>query len=303
MEPLKRWLVGLDLTEMDHHILAYTKMLQKLLKPDRIEFLHMAPWIPDYITNQLGNRIQVPSYDDLLEEVENKVYEHFDKDDPVSCEVLEGSVQLNLWQESFVKEMDLFIAGRKEKHLGRGLFPKKFVRKSVCSVLLVPPAITPELGKIWVPVDFSEASGEALNQALHMAYEMDSTPKVVVHHVYELPHAYYYQGFPIEEAMDAMRLDAEQKCQEFLARYNTLNLPVEKVFTPLSLNYAAEHIKAEAEKAEASLIMVAAGGRSRFSKILLGSETEQLISKEHEVPVLVLKKRKERIGLMDVLNI
>jgi nucleotide-binding universal stress UspA family protein len=263
----------------------------------------MAPWIPDYLTNQLGNRLQVPSYDDLLEEMEALVYQYFDKDDPVTCEVLEGSVQLNLWQESFVKEMDLFIAGRKEKHLGRGLFPKKFVRKSVCSVLLVPPATKPEISKIWVPVDFSDTSGEALSQALHLAQEMNPVPEVVLHHIYELPHAYFYQGFPIEEAMNAMKLDAEQKCEEFLARFNNLNLPVTEVFTPLSLSYAAEHIKIEAEKADASLILLAAGGRSRFSKILLGSETEQIISKEHEIPVLVLKKRKERIGLMDVLNI
>ena len=302
MDPLNKWMVGLDLTSIDHSVIKYTKLLHDILKPQRIEFVHMASWLPDAVHVHLPDQMKAPGYEELLAEVEKEVLQYFSKDDPISCEVMEGSVQFDLWRDTYLKEVDLFIVGSKEKHQGRGLFPKKFVRKSFCSVLFVPEEIPTELSRIWVPVDFSEASGDALNFALQLTQQLESSPEVCVQHVYEMPHAYYYEGFPRDEIMRAVREVAESQFEEFNTTYNQYRLPVTSIFTPLITSYASDHIKNEAETQQASLILIAAGGRSRFSKFFLGSETEKLVQLEKKVPLLVLKERKDYVGLWDLIN-
>ncbi len=302
MESLKNWMVGLDLSEIDDSVIKFTKMLSDVLKPDRIEFMHMVPWLPDEVSTKLSNEVRMPSYDGLMQEVEDKVFKHFTGNDPIFCEVMEGSVQFDLWQESYVKQTDLFIAGSKDKHQGRGLFPKKFVRKSVCSVLFIPKELPANISNVWIPIDFSEASGQAFNQGLHMAQEFTPVPKISLQHVYEMPHAYYYEGFPKDEIMRAVRELAEQQFEEFNKKYNPYELEVASLFTPLAGSYAADHIKREAEQGQASLILAASSGRSRFSKFFLGSETERLVQQEKKIPLLILKHKKEQLKLWDLIN-
>ena len=295
-------MVALDLTDIDHSVVKYTKQLYEILKPQSIEFVHMAHWISKVLRENLPDDLKTPSYEDLLADMEKVVFQYFNQDDPISCEVLEGSVQFELWRDTYIKEIDLLIAGSKEKHKGRGLFPKKFVRKSFCSVLFVPMEIPKGLERIWVPVDFSEASGEALKFSLQLAHKMDPNPEVCVQHVYEMPHAYYYEGFPRDEIMRAVREAAEELFQEFNKTYNEYDLPITPVFTPLVTSYASDHIAKESEARDADLVVNAAGGRSRFSKFFLGSETERLVQMEKQLPLLILKKRKDYVGLWDLVN-
>jgi len=295
-------MVGLDLTDIDESVLKYTKLLSDIIHPKYIEFVHIVHKLSDAVHIHLPNNLNYPSSDDLLEEMEKIVFKYFTGNDPITCEILEGSVKFDLWRESYLKDIDLFIAGSKEKHLGRGMIPKKFVRKSFCSVLFVPAEIPKGISKIWMPVDFSEPSGEAFDQALHLAQEADPPAEICAHHIYEMPHAYYYEGFPRDEIMRAIREEAEKKYQEFNKQYNLHNLPTTPFFTALRKSYAADHLKMDAEKQQADLIMIASGGRSRFSKFFLGSETEQLVQKEKQIPLLILKNKSEQVRLWDLLN-
>lgn len=302
MELLKKWLVGLDLTPMDDSVLKFTKLLSEILHPERIEFMHIVPQLSDAVNVHLSYSIPLPSYDDLLEQVEKKVFQYFSGKDPIACEVVEGMVQFDLWRESYQKEIDLFIAGSKAKHQGRGLLPRKFVRKSFCSVLFVPQQVPKALKKLWVPVEFSELCGMALEQALDLSSKVKPPAEVCVQHVYDMPHAYYYHGFPKDEIMQTVKEDVQNEFQKFNKKYNPKNIPLQPVFTVMKQPYAADHIQSEAERMHADLILMASGARSRFSKIILGSETEHLVQEEKQLPLLVLKKKKDQVKLWDLVN-
>jgi nucleotide-binding universal stress UspA family protein len=45
-----------------------------------------------------------------------------------------------------------------------------------------------------------------------------------------------------------------------------------------------------------------AGGRSRLSKIFLGSETEHMVQIETTVPLLIVKKKQNHVRLWDLMD-
>ena len=303
MNSLNKWLIALDLTEHDQSILKYSSLLSDILSPEHIEFVFIAQRLPDSVHAHLPNELSYPSYDDLLEKLKATAQPYFGETDHVRYEVLDGPVQFDLWHETFEKDIDLFIAGAKPKHKGRGLMPKKFVRKSFCSVLFVPSVIPENINKIWVPSDFSDNSGQALDLALNMYSNMDPNPEICVHHIYQLPHAYYYHEFPKNQILDAIRQEAETEFVEFTKNRVPDNIPINSCFSEIYNSYASNNIKEESEKADADLILMASGGRSRFAKFLLGSETDRLIELEVNVPLLILKEKKEHVKLWDLMSI
>ncbi len=302
MESLKKWLVALDLTDLDQNIIKYTKLLSDILRPQHIEFVHIVHRLSDSVHIHLPDSLIYPSHDELKSTVERKLFNVFSDADPFSCEILDGTVKFDLWRESYIKDIDLFIAGSKPKHKGRGLIPKKFVRKSFCSVLFIPEEAPDNISKIWVPIDFSEPSGEALNQALQMSQKVEPPAHVCAHHVYQLPHAYFFKGFPRDEIMQAVRQEAKNQYVEFTKKYNPNILPLISCFTELLQSYAANSIKQEAERQSADLIVMAAGGKSKLSRFFLGSETEELLQTEMQVPLMVLKKKADHVRLWDLVN-
>lgn len=303
METLNKWLVGLDFTDHDHSILKYTRMLSKILHPEHIEFVFVAQRLPDSVQEHLQEELSYPEYDELLENLNSKVQQYFGQGDSISCEVHEGPVQFELWHETYTKDIDLIITGSKPKHKGRGVFPKKLIRKSFCSVLFIPLEIPDQIKKIWVPTDFSEPSGKALELALHIAEANDPQGLVWAHHIYQLPHAYYYQKFPGNKILEAIRKDAEAGMVTFCETHNPNHIPIETRFTELYGSYVANNIKQTAEESKVDLIVMASGGRSRFSKFFLGSETEQLLQLEVQVPHMILKKKSDYVKLWDLYSI
>ena len=303
MSSLKKWLVALDLTTHDQSILKYARMLSDILSPEHIEFVFIAQRLPDAVHAHLPEELAYPSYDDLIEKLKSAVTPFFGDSDHIRCEVLSGPIQFDLWHETFEKDIDLFIAGAKSKHKGRGLLPKKFVRKSFCSVLFVPANIPDSIEKIWVPTDFSERSGQALEFAVQMYQEMESAPEICAHHIYQLPHAYYYHGFPEQQILGAIKEEAAAEFVQFSKQWVPDDIPINSCFTEIYHSYAANNIKEEAEQSGADLIVMASGGRSRFSKILLGSETDRLIELEVAVPLLILKEKKDHVKLWDLYSV
>ncbi len=302
MESLNKWLVGLDLTDLDQSIIKYTKLMSDVLHPQHIEFVYIAHILSDSVHIHMPNSMKYPSHEELLQSIEKEVFKCFSENDRISCRILEGTVKFDLWRESYIKDIDLFIAGSKQKHKGRGLIPQKFVRKSFCSVLFIPENAPNKISKIWVPVDFSESSGEALTWALQISQEVDPPAQVQAHHVYQLPNAYYYEGSPRDEIMRAIKLEAENHYLEFAKQYNPNTLPLSSCFTELLESYAANSIKQEAERQSTDLIVMAAGGKSRWSKFFLGSKTEELVHIEKQVPLLILKNKIEHVRLWDLVN-
>lgn len=296
MKELKKWMVGLDLTEHDDHLIGYTHYLAQLFYPEEIIFIHIKRRIdiPDRFRRQEDH-----SREEIQKQIEKKVYSIFKDTASVKCEVHEGTPYFDIWRETFIHHTDLFIAGEKEIEYGRKIVPEKFLRKSFCSVLLLPLGAN-EIQKIWVPVDFSDNSRDAVEVALQAASSNHSA-KVVCQNVFETPSLSLIDKELRKEYIDYYKDDAAKKMDEFLSTVPDAQ-DIKRIFTPWTEVDVANHIKEDAEKDQADIIIMSSGGKSRISTLLLGSTTQELIRLEKKIPLLILKQKINKVRAWDILT-
>lgn len=296
MQELKKWMVGLDLTEFDDHLIGYTQYLSKFFDPEEIVFVHIKKRIEIPLKFRKSQEI---SREEIRKEMEKKVFALFDpKADPVKCEVHEGTPSFELWRETYLHHTDLFIVGEKQQEHGRRITPEKFIQKSFCSVLFVPIDAS-EIKSVWVPVDFSENSKDAFLVAKHFNRLHDGGT-MYCQYVFETPNLNLIKEDLHKEYIDFYKEESEKNMQHFLEGMEAENL--ETVYTQWTKEDVANHIKEEAESRQADIIVAASRGHSGITNLLLGSTSNELISLEKKIPLLILKKRIDKVRAWDVLT-
>jgi nucleotide-binding universal stress UspA family protein len=219
----------------------------------------------------------------------------------VECEVFKGDPSFDLWRETYLHGVDLFIAGSKHHTKGRGILPKHFARKSFCSTLFIPEDAQIQLNKIFLPIDFSDYSKDALRLAAQLAKSNEGS-EIICQNVYELPYAYSLTDSPRQRYVEIMEKNTNERFDEFIDGVSLDDIDISGIFQVRDYPYVAEHIKNEAEAQNADIIMMAAGGRSKLSRIFLGSETEKMVEMEKNIPLLILKKKVRKVNLWDIFT-
>ncbi len=304
MYKLKRLLVGLDFTNIDKAVIGYTAFISNIIQPSKIYFLNIQRNldVPEGVRENFPELNQ-PLDEKFKQQMEKDVktnFPDFGKYD-IEYSVVEGSPFDEMLRWSHIKNIDLLITGKKPENEGSGVMVQRLARKAMCSILFVPGEVTTTLKKILVPVDFSENSEMAAENACALAKAHPET-KVVFHHVFELPTGYYKTGKTAEEFSAIMREHALTKYQEFVKK---LNIPSEKVSEIIELEtdistggmimLAASHINA-------SLIVIGAKGRTNATAILLGSITEKVMSKNNSIPMLVVKQKEKSFNFLEFIK-
>ncbi|MDN5203918.1 universal stress protein [Fulvivirgaceae bacterium BMA10] len=302
MDNLKRWMVGLDLTELDDTLISYTKYLAQIFQPELVFFVHIIRHreYPD------GVHIHMPDTSEYNKEgVEQAltacVTKHFNEDEPIEILVFDGKPKFELWKELFVFNIDLFIAGAKEKHKGRGIIPQKFVRRSLCSVLFVPEGVSQKIQKILVPMDFSEPSKQAIEKAVKMADTIGPC-SVTTCHAFDSAYGVNFSNLPSDEYIKNSRQAAADQYDQFITSVDLKHQNVELKLLFNNRPSVAELIKDFAEREFYDLIIMSATGKSGFMWILLGSETERIVRIEKKLPVMILKEKKENVKFWDLVS-
>ncbi len=296
MQDLKKWMVGLDLSDLDKHLIKYTWEISRVFKPEEIIFTHVKTRsdIPDRFRSG-----EDTSRDDILKLIEADVNEVFKGEENVKCEVHEGTPYFDLWRETYLHHTDLFLIGEKNIESGRKIVPEKFVRKSFCSVLFVPH-VTHKIEKIWVPVDFSDNSKMAIETA--MAFK-NFYPKshVICHHVFETPSIDLVDADLRKEYVDHFREESIKQFNDFTSNIaGSENLELK--LTPWLYADVSDHIKEDAEENLADIIVMSSGGKSRVTSLFLGSSSSELIKLEKKIPLLIMKQKINKINAWDILT-
>ena len=146
--------------------------------------------------------------------------------------------------------------------------------------------------RILVPTDGSEFSDKAAKEAAKLAKELHS--KLVLFHAvpdYKLPPLTEGFSAPNQPAQkQAAKEEREAEARQILAyaarNVNPAEGPVEQQFMVSDSPYEAI-IKA-AKKFECELIVMASHGRRGMSGVLLGSETQKVLT-HSTIPVLVVR--------------
>jgi len=299
MLSFNNWMVGLDFSKVDEALINYVRYLSTVLKPVKIFFIHVIRDRDFHHKLNKEENIEIPTKDQVLSDLKKAARE---EDFNVSVEhmVFEGDASFELWRETYVYDVDLFAVGHKSVSEGRGALPKKFVRKSFCSVLFVPETSPASIEKILVPVDFSDLSKISADLAFKLASK--SNASVALQHVFDAPHGYFYQRMSKEKYLAAYKEYISLEFEHFVTRVATHDLDFERIISNREEDTVAEQVLETAVAKNVNFILMSAGGKSRLSQLFLGSVTEKMVQLDKTIPLLIVKQKIEDVSLLDILT-
>lgn len=290
MSDFKRWMVGLDNTLIDKIVIEYTAFLARQLRPEVIYFINVQRnlEVPEAVKEKFPE-LRKPADERIKESMTEEVRTFFTDSEYYDLEfkVVEGNPFEELVRWGSIKNVDLFIAGRKKELKGAGVLPQKLARKASFSVLFVPEKPRFRLQELLVAVDFSTHSEKAFEVALQLARSEDSTTLHALH-VYHMPYGVHQTRLE-RDYSEALKEEATDQYNQMIARHAIGNVHVSPIFQYDNQNRIAEIICETARKRNADLMIVGHKGRSGVMLQLLGSVTEKILQLENEIPVLVIK--------------
>ncbi|MTI22207.1 universal stress protein [Fulvivirga sp. RKSG066] len=292
----KRWMVGLDLSDTDQTIIKWVKQLSDTLKPEKIYFLHAEEsFEPESLPESLSDEM-LPADENQKVQLTKSVNKEFE-DTAVEwvVEVVEGKPFDQLLHWIKIKNIDLFIAGRKNKESGSGILPHKLSRQISCDLLLIPEINLKPVQRILVPIDFSEHSKLALEQAIEIGQRSDYE-KVICYHIYSVPSGYYKTGKSHEQMAKIMKEHAKKRFDKFVAQYSNIQIDYESSLSEVN---RAKQIRDMAIQQKCEMVILGSKGQSVGSLILLGSTTERFLQLDNSFLTMVIKKPGEHLGFFE----
>jgi len=302
MYNLSRVLICLDLSEVDDQLIKAASSIGNHLNGKKFFFLHVVESLelPSEIEQKYPNLL-APVDENVKRIIEDKIQKNFKNLEDFDCEIeiKEGNTTDIILKQTQAKEIDLLIMGKKLKDHGSGMLPEKIVKLCHCSFLLVPYNSFHGLKRILVPLDFSESSKMALEQAMHIS--KISGAAVICQHGYKVPSGYHATGKTYAEFAEIMRANAVKDFQYFLK-----NMDLEKdqypcIYSLVNSEGSAHTIHDTAVKQEMDLIVMGSKGRTGLASILLGSVAMKTVKYDLEVELLVVKDKNENMGFLQAL--
>ena len=146
-------------------------------------------------------------------------------------------------------------------------------------------AMTIDVRRILVPIDFSESAAAVLDWAAHLAEEHGS--RILLLHVYHLPVEFQQVegAYLPPDFWSTVKNEAEQRLAAYAEDLKGRGLEVEAL---LREGYPATVIVEEAKSLEADLVVIGTHGLSGLKHMLLGSIAERVVQKA-PCPVLTVK--------------
>lgn len=144
--------------------------------------------------------------------------------------------------------------------------------------------------RILIATDGSPLSDKAVDSGLELA-GLTGASVIALKVVPRYPRSYFEGGLPVEAA-DIKRIEkqwsdaAQEMVNKVKARGTDEGVSVKAVVAKSDL--VAEAVIAAAKKHKCDLIVMASHGRKGIKRLLLGSETQHVLTHSH-IPVLVLR--------------
>lgn len=301
MYSINRAMVCLDLSALDEKLIAYTAMISKVFEIDTVYFHHVAKTLdlPEKIAEKYPDLL-APS-DEVIERQIDELAKKYFKDSNCTYNIVvrEGNPTDKILRWSDIKEIDLIVMGRKTTLKGSGVLPGELAKVAHCSLLFVPEISPLKINQVLVPVDFSSTSGYAFQEALDV--QKATNCKITIQNSYDVPSGYHSIGKSYEEFAEIMKEHAEEDAIAFLEKNNAAPEDVEMVFTLDDERDPAERACEIAHRIDADLIVMGSKGRTGIASLLLGSVADKMTQCNADVPLLVVKVKKENMGFLETL--
>lgn len=294
----KRVLIGLELEDADYSLLAYFNYINQFLKAKQIRCVHAVPIVNPVFPYQGIYADEVAKqeeemHQELMEKMTSELNSVFSASDldKLNFSVETGSPLETLLRVADETKADLTLIGQRAGADFHVIKSMNVVRMSGCNVLVAPEKARAKLKTILVPVDFSEHSIRALKTAVGFKHASVEPVRVIAIHVtYKLDPYTRGLGMISEKQERQLKERWMHNFQDFIEKHlPNLREDIETFFVEHDRPDVAPKLLAHAREYEADLIIMGAKGHSKLSLVLLGSTTEQLLRKNEELPVLVVK--------------
>ncbi len=270
MKLLQNILVTTDFSESSEYVLESSISLAKKFE-SQITLMHVVSdhhtsskldkFIDDSVKSQL---------DKLASEVEeagvdlkNSIIEH-----GVPFEKIIEEVQMN--------DYNVIMAGSLAKPENEsfklGTTVEKLIRKNPIPIWVVKPEPIKNIEKILCPVDFSDASHRALNNAITLAQSFKA--ELFIQHIYP-PVSLSPMWMEVDFHEEKMNLEASQDAEfrEFLEQFDMKDVSYTKVTTE---GIDHQEILKLVNENKIDLLLMGTTGKTGLSRILMGSTTTKV---------------------------
>jgi nucleotide-binding universal stress UspA family protein len=193
-----------------------------------------------------------------------------------------------------IEGADLLLLGRfaqPAESPDKGVLGRDILRHAACTTLVVPEGHTPALGHAVVGVDFSHCSVQALSAACSLYARV--TPVFSYH----LAPGLAYGGLTHEASRDKLVQGAREHYQTQLLPTLASSTAQIEPLKVVESERASDGLLAVTAEIGADAIVMGGHGRTRLAAVLLGSTAER-IAVRAPVPVLVVRDKAERLGLL-----
>lgn len=282
MHRFDRFLVCLDLSNKDRHVLSHASTLVKSLRPSKLVFFHSLHKGEDDPASR-------NSSDQALSLLSNRIAEWFEADASLETEyfVCDGPLIREILGYASHSKIDLILCGKSTTAHHHDLLPHRIARRAPCSVLLLPHESQTSFNRIVVAVDRSEHSREALCVASRISARQDDA-KIILVEAIDMPYG-------SQMSIGANRfVDLRDRSREQLEDFaRTSGMDEVKFDAAIASNLKASTAILEvARKRNATMIVMGSKGKGAVAATLLGSTVEN-VAKATVIPLLIVKSLKE----------
>lgn len=301
MYKFERMLVCLDLSNMDDLLIMYADYISKLIDVEKVTFLHVMEdtTFPEELSKEFPDLAE-PLDDIIKEELEEKIAKNYSKDGVESEILLEsGNTTEQILGYAREHKVDLTLVGKKSGFRGTGVVLGKLAKFIHSSILFLPESARHSFEKVLVPVDFSNESQLALQEAIKLADRAEA--EVEIQHVYELPKQYYPYNSPVEVLKDKMKKHLDEKYQKFMKNVDTHGKDINYLFSLSEDKTMTEVIYNRATTDQCDLIVLGSKTKTAASALFKGSTAEKLAKANYSIPLMIIKDKNKTMGLFEAL--
>lgn len=297
MQVMKRLMVCLDQTEMDEHILQYASMLTETLQCQRVYFIHV---IKGKETKGDPFKDSMATDKEMEKIIAGKVDMHFKAQTEKKVVIKKGNSVKKIIRFAHLNRIEMIILGKKPLEESSKVHASRITNTSRCSVMLVPAKAQYKIDKMMIPVDFSRSSKMALGKALEI--HENNQAEVLLQHVYFVPSGYHSSGKSYDEFAAIMEKNARNEYRKFMKGNGFDMDSFDITYTLDDDAKPSDRIYKVGKEQGVDLIVLASRGRTPAAAFLLGSTAVGLIKYNDDIPYLIVKNKKENLGLFEAIG-
>jgi len=304
MEPIKKILVALDMTEMDDTLIDFSSFVTKSSLATDIYFMNVMKTqnVPEELEKEYPEMVP-HAVNDRENIIKKKIDKTFKPHKEINTHIVveKGQPSKAILKFTKVEGIDVIIIGNKKTLPGSGVIAQRLARRAGCKLLIIPENHTPVLDRILVPIDFSEYSKQALEYAMYISRNNDGKVELICQNVYNVPVGYHYTGKSYEEFARVMKKNAEKNFQKFISDIDTSGVTITPVYSLDENDDITTDIVDMARDKEVSGIIIGAKGRSATTALFLGSMAEKLMQVVKDYPLTVVRPKGKTAGIMEAI--